>query len=105
MRESVVEIIKQSEKNTSLLSSKTGIFHVQFILHNNQPVIIEICPRAPGDLYIKFVAYATGVDYAAWIIRVAAGLDCSELTQKNVIDFYTRNCIMAEKPERLIKLL
>lgn len=91
----VNELVSQSEKISELLSLQTGIFHVQFILHENQPVIIEICRRPPGDLYIKLVEHATGVDYPSWIVRAFCGLDCSELSQKEVDGYYLRHCVMA----------
>lgn len=83
-----------AEKMASLLNLKTGIFHIQYILQRDKPVIIEICRRAPGDLYIQFVKHATGVDYPAYIIRAAAGLDCDDLVQVDPNGFYTRHCIM-----------
>jgi len=104
-REAIDELIKQSEKICSLLSLKTGIFHVQFILHNNRPVIIEICRRPPGDLYITLVEHATGVDYASWIVSAAVGLNCSELSQKEVDGFYTRHCIMSKETGVLDKIV
>jgi len=64
----------------NLLSLKTGIFHVQYILRKEEPVIIEICRRAPGDLYIKLVEHATGVLYSDWIVKASAGLDCNGLS-------------------------
>ena len=85
--ESVVkELVSQSEKISELLSLKTGIFHVQFILREDEPVIIEICRRPPGDLYIKLVEHATGVDYPSWIVRAFCGLDCSGLARKKSMD-------------------
>lgn len=87
-------LIGQSERICNLLSLKDGIFHVQFILHNNKPYIIEICRRPPGDLYVKLVEHATGVDYPQWIVRAAAGLDCSDLKQAEVRGYFTRHCIM-----------
>lgn len=89
-------LIYYVEKIALLLSLKTGVFHVQFILQNDVPIIIEICRRSPGDLYTKFVEYATGIDYPSWIIKSSAGLDCSTLTQREVNGFLTRHCIMAE---------
>jgi len=91
----------ESEKIASLLSLKTGIFHIQYILRNEEPVIIEICRRAPGDLYIKLVEHATGVDYSTWIVKAAAGLDCSGLTQQNPKGFFTRHCVMASSAGKL----
>lgn len=87
----------QSEKIASLLSLTTGIFHLQYILRNEEPIIIEICRRAPGDLYIKLVEYATGVDYSSWIVRAFAGMDCSDLEQASVKGFFTRHCVMAPR--------
>jgi biotin carboxylase len=90
-----------SEKIASLLSLKTGIFHIQYILRDDEPVIIEICRRAPGDLYIKLVEHATGVDYSKWIVKASAGLDCSDLTHTPVKGFFTRHCIMASRAGKL----
>jgi hypothetical protein len=60
-------------------------------------VVIEICRRAPGDLYVKFVEIATGVDYAKWIVRASAGLDCGELEHVEPKGFFTRHCVMASR--------
>lgn len=97
----IMELVSQSEKISELLSLKTGIFHVQFILQDDNPIIIEICRRPPGDLYIKLVEHATGVDYPSWIVRAFCGLDCSELSQKEVDGYYLRHCIMASRTGRL----
>lgn len=86
------------EKIAFLLSLKDGIFHVQFILAEGQPVIIEICRRPPGDLYIQLVKYATGIDYPGWIVKAFAGLDCSLLEQAPVRRYITRHCIMSSRP-------
>lgn len=90
-------LVTQSEKISELMSLKTGIFHVQFILRDDEPVIIEICRRPPGDLYIKLVEHATGVDYPSWIVRSFCGLDCSELGQKEVNGYFLRHCIMTSR--------
>lgn len=89
------KLCAESEKIASLLSLKTGIFHIQYILRGEEPVIIEICRRAPGDLYIKLVEHATGVDYPAWIVKSSAGLDCSELVYAEPKGFFTRHCVMS----------
>lgn len=95
------DLIKQSEEIVSLLSLKDGIFHVQYILHNNSPIIIEICRRAPGDLYIKFVEYATNVDYATWIVKAAAGMGIDELEFVQPKGFFTRHCVMGSQNGRV----
>ncbi len=90
-----------SEQIASLLSLKTGIFHVQYILRAGEPVIIEICRRAPGDLYIKLVEHATGVDYPAWIVKASAGLDCSGLVHSPPKGCFVRHCVMSATPGRV----
>jgi len=95
------KLCADSEKIASLLSLKTGIFHIQYILRGEEPVIIEICRRAPGDLYIKLVEHATGVDYSSWIVKSAAGLECSGLTQVRPKGFFTRHCVMGSRTGRL----
>jgi biotin carboxylase len=90
----IADLIRQCERVCKLLSLKDGIFHVQFILHDNQPYIIEICRRAPGDLYIKLVQHATGVNYPQWIVRSAAGLDLPDLKHEEVKGNFVRHCIM-----------
>jgi biotin carboxylase len=91
----------ESERIVSLLSLKTGIFHIQYILRHGEPVIIEICRRAPGDLYVDLVKLATGVDYPAWIVRASAGLDCSGLEQVEPVGCFTRHCVMGSQAGRV----
>ncbi len=88
------QLIYDSEKIASKLKLKDGIFHVQFIISNNLPYIIEICRRPPGDLYVKLVDYATGIDFSSYIIKAFAGIDCKELDYSESQGFYTRHCIM-----------
>ncbi len=97
-REVEQKLCAVSEKIAALLSLKTGIFHVQYILRGEEPVIIEICRRAPGDLYITLVEHATGVDYPAWIVKASAGFDCSEMVHVEPKGFFTRHCVMSATP-------
>lgn len=91
----------ESEKIARLLSLKTGIFHVQYILRKGEPIIIEICRRAPGDLYIKLVEYATGVLYSDWIVKAFAGLNCEGLFFVKPKGFFTRHCVMSAQPGKV----
>ena len=89
------KLVSESERIASLLMLKDGIFHIQFILKDNSPIITEICRRSPGDLYTKLVEYSTGVDYASWIVKSSIGLDCSELTNVKTQGFFNRHCIVS----------
>jgi len=95
--EVVEKLSKAAEKIVALLQLKTGIFHIQYILRGDEPVIIEICRRAPGDLYTRFVQHATGVDYPSFIVRASAGMECDELEQVAPSGYYTRHCVMTSR--------
>lgn len=81
-----------------------GIVHIQYILHRGEPVIIEICRRPPGDLYVTLVRHATGVDYPSLIVRAAAGLDLGGIEQVEPTAFVTRHCIMSRRPGEIAGL-
>lgn len=102
--ELVNQLCRISEKIVSLLSLKTGIFHMQYIISGNQAFIIEICRRPPGDLYTRFVQYATGVDYPSYIVRAAAGLSCEGLAQTLPNGYFTRHCVMTSKNGKIKQL-
>jgi len=95
----------ESEKIANLLSLKTGIFHVQYILRKEEPVIIEICRRAPGDLYVKLVEHATGVLYSDWIVKASAGLNCNGLSHAKPKGFFTRHCVMSAMHGRIKNII
>jgi biotin carboxylase len=104
-RSAIDDLTQQSEKIAQLLELKAGIFHVQFILSDGKPVIIEICRRPPGDLYIQLVKLATGIDYPGWIVKAAAGMDCNELTHQDVTGLFTRHCIMGDSSGTLNEVI
>ncbi len=90
------QLVAYSEQIANALTLVDGIFHVQFILTPaGAPVIIEICRRAPGDLYIELVRHATGAPYAEWIVRAAAGLGIEAARPLAVTRSLTRHCLMA----------
>ena len=91
------ELVKQAETISHKLSLTDGIFHVQYILAEQQPIIIEICRRPPGDLYIKLVEYATGVNYPMWLVKLFSGEDCSDIVHQNVKGYFLRHCVMADR--------
>jgi hypothetical protein len=74
-----------------------GIFHVQYIQTDKGPIIIEICRRPPGDLYINLVKYATGLDYPMYIVKAFTGQKMPGLTQKDVKGYFLRHCVMADQ--------
>lgn len=86
-----------SERIAQELHLVDGILHIQYIERaDGTPVIIEICRRPPGDLYIKFVKYATGIDYPKFIVLAETGEDISGIADAPTQGFWLRHCIMAD---------
>lgn len=84
-----------SERIAKELSLVDGILHIQYIEKSDgTPVIIEICRRPPGDLYIKFVKYATGVDYPKFIVMAETGEDISDIVDIPTQGYWLRHCVM-----------
>ena len=85
-----------SERIARELHLVDGILHIQYIEKpDGTPVIIEICRRPPGDLYIRFVKYATGIDYPKFIVLAETGEDISGIADVPTQGFWLRHCIMA----------
>ena len=86
-----------SERIAQELHLVDGILHIQYIEKpDGTPVIIEICRRPPGDLYIKFVKYATGIDYPKFIVQAETGEDISSIADVPTQGFWLRHCIMSD---------
>ena len=91
-------LCEYSERIAKELKLVDGILHIQYIEKSDgTPVIIEICRRPPGDLYIKFVQYATGVDYPKMLIQAETGEACTESLPSlgTPPKPFLRHCIMA----------
>lgn len=92
----LTKLREYSERIARELNLVDGILHIQYIERDDgTPVIIEICRRPPGDLYIKFVKYATGVDYPKFIVQAETGEDISGIADVPTQGFWLRHCIMA----------
>lgn len=74
-----------------------GLFHTQFILEPDKTaVMIDPCRRAPGDLYILLVKYATGVDYPTEILKAECGEPLSD-HYRTIPRNIARECIMTDR--------
>lgn len=58
------QIRRSVEQIAALLELADGLFHVQFILNQEQYWILEATRRCPGDLYSILIELATGYEYA-----------------------------------------
>ena len=73
----VLNVLKKSlERLSEELGLKDGLLHLQFIVEDDKPYMIELSRRAPGDLYSLLVQYTTGFDYAAKYASFFIREDC-----------------------------
>ena len=69
-------ICEEIEKIAAELNLVDGLLHLQFIVSNGAPYIIEVMRRAPGNWDTCLSSVASGVEWNKWIIRAEAGMDC-----------------------------
>ncbi|NLK81254.1 MAG: ATP-grasp domain-containing protein [Bacteroidales bacterium] len=99
------QLIDFTEKTAKLLDLCDGLFHIQCIAKDGKIYIIEICRRIPGELYVKFVEFATHSNYADMIIHGFCGQKITlspEIKQKP--DCFARHCISAKRTGVLQKV-
>lgn len=93
----ILKLFHDIETIAEKLKLVDGLFHTQFIVEEDyEPVMIDPCRRAPGDLYILLVKYATEIDYPAEILKAECGETVSS-QYKPVFHNVARECIMTNK--------
>lgn len=93
-------IIRQIEVIAETADLVDGLFHCQCITTKDDiAYLIDPCRRAPGDLYIKLVEYATGISYSEAIIEAEMGNDFKNtlIGQYEQVKCVARECVMTNK--------
>ena len=99
IKDEVLGKLKQNvEKIIADLSLKDGPFHLQFILKDDIPYIIDVTRRIPGDLYPYLIEFSTGIRYSEAVVKAYMGynIDPTLLKEKEK-KFIIRHCIMSSK--------
>ncbi|MEQ2527500.1 ATP-grasp domain-containing protein [Bacillaceae bacterium CLA-AA-H227] len=90
----ILFVKEEIEKIIKGLDLVDGLLHVQYIVQNGVPYIIEACRRPPGEFYVSFVNYSTGFPYINQLVKGYLGeIDAIEFSTKQV-KFCIRQCIM-----------
>ena len=66
------------ERIADLLQLKDGIFHLQYILENGKPYIIEVMRRILGNMYGIPAEMVSGFNFDYWETRALCGLSCAD---------------------------
>ena len=56
---------------------KDGIFHLQYIVSDGQPWILEVMRRTVGNMYHVLSNELNGIDWEFWEAKARCGMDCS----------------------------
>lgn len=88
------EVINQLEKDLqrviTLLGMRSTAYNVEAIYGEDRKVyILELGARSGGSLIPQVTALATGVDMVPYVIKAAAGDDCSGLKMASVKGFWS----------------
>ncbi len=86
--------IKKIAKELSLVD---GMFHLQVIIKDNLPYIIDVTRRIPGDFYPFLIEQCDKVDYSKAVVKSYIGENLEdEFNQKDKKEFILRYVVMAK---------
>ena len=90
-------LIKDVEKVSEALNLIDGRVHVQYLMEDGHPYILEISRRLSGDLYSVPESYSLGFNIADWKLRSECGMDISSIPRVKQQGYYGRHCITAPR--------
>lgn len=96
-------LVGQIEKMASLLSLKDGIFHLQYIMQDGQPYIIEVMRRILGNMYSIPAGLLNGFDWDYWETRAKCGLTLQDFPQGIVQEGFFAYKTLLGKQNGIIK--
>ena len=68
------------------LNLRAGLLHVQFILDDQKPYIVEVARRCPGDLYPLLIEYSSGFSYGTEYVSNFLGVRSeARITQRRFV--------------------
>lgn len=86
------------EKLAKLLALVDGMFHLQVIIKNKTPYIIDVTRRIPGDFYPNLIEYCDKIDYSKAVVNAYIGEALKdELRVREEKEFVIRHCVMSDK--------
>ncbi len=92
------KIFKDIETIANKLHLKDGMFHLQIIIKNETPYIIDVARRIPGDLYPKLMEYCDNIEYSKAVIQAYIGEKITaNLTKTDKPKNILRHCIMPKE--------
>ena len=91
-------LIEDMEKVARELKLVDGRLHVQYLMRDNVPYILEMTRRISGDLYAVPESDSLGFNTADWYLRAECGMDVSAVPRRAQRGMFGRHCIVSPKP-------
>lgn len=87
------------EKLARILHLVDGMFHLQVLIKDQKPYIIDVTRRIPGDLYPYLIEYCDDVEYSKAVVNAyTTGIITDEFDLKSKKQsFVIRHCVMPSK--------
>ena len=87
------------EKLSGLLSLVDGMFHLQVLVKENTPYIIDVTRRIPGDFFPNLIECSDHVEYSKAVVNAyTTGIISDEFSpKKDKQHFIIRHCVMPTK--------
>lgn len=84
------------ERIAKLLNLVDGMFHLQIMIKDDIPYIIDVTRRIPGDLYPYLIEYCDGVEYSKAVVKsYTTGIIDNEFDKRlSKQRFVIRHCVM-----------
>lgn len=91
-------IIEQVEKIAHVLDLKDGIFHLQYMVCDDKPWILEVMRRTIGNMYHVPGNELNSINWEYWEAKARCGMDCSDFPKTVVQEgFWAYKTILASK--------
>ncbi len=96
--ETLTKLQNDIEKLSGLLSLVDGMFHLQVLIKNSVPYIIDVTRRIPGDLYPYLIEFCDKVKYTRAVVNSYLSTKIeNEFIPQGTQDFVIRHCVMPSK--------
>lgn len=88
-------LIQDIEAVARELNLVDGRLHLQYLMKDDTPYILEMSRRISGDLYSVPESFSLGFNTADWYLRAECGLDVSSIPRRRQQGMYGRHCIVS----------
>ncbi len=89
------KINSEVTKIAKLLNLSNGMFHLQILIKNNIPYIIDVTRRIPGDFFPNLMELSDNIEYNKSVIQgYTTGKITANLKKAKKQNFIIRHCVM-----------